>query len=99
MLIKAILKSWQLLVDVFVDYEASCHECKNERNDLQTFIWELVSAVVPQIPVIEFPKWPDIIVDLHNIRANLDISLPEFKVSVRPFIFPNLPNLNLPDSP
>jgi hypothetical protein len=33
MLIKAILKSWQLLADLFIDYDAECHECKNERND------------------------------------------------------------------
>jgi len=30
-LIKAILKSWQLLIDVFLDFEAECQECKNER--------------------------------------------------------------------
>ncbi|MDR2639901.1 MAG: hypothetical protein LBC61_00755 [Candidatus Peribacteria bacterium] len=64
-----------------------------------TFIWELVSAVVPSIPVIEFPKWPDIIVDLHNIRASLDISLPEFKITPRPLILPDLPDLSLPDTP
>jgi hypothetical protein len=57
------------LIDIFLGYEASCKECKNERQDLMTFIWELISAVIPNIPVIEFPKWPDIILDLHNIRA------------------------------
>jgi len=30
-LIKAILKSWQLLIDVFVDYSAECQTCKNSR--------------------------------------------------------------------
>ena len=43
-----------------------------------TFIWKLISAVIPDIPVIQFPKWPDIIIDLHNIRAGLTITLPEF---------------------
>ncbi|MDR1945352.1 MAG: hypothetical protein LBQ59_04775 [Candidatus Peribacteria bacterium] len=57
------------MIDIFLGYEASCKECKNERQDLMTFIWELISAVIPNIPVIEFPKWPDIILDLHNIRA------------------------------
>jgi len=33
MLIKAILKSWQLLADLFIDYDTECHECKNERHD------------------------------------------------------------------
>ena len=98
-LIKAVLKSWQLLIDVFVDYEAQCHECKNERWDLMTFIWKLISAVIPDIPVIQFPKWPDIIIDLHNIRAGLTISLPEFSFGTRPMVLPNLPNLYLPDTP
>jgi hypothetical protein len=64
-----MLKSWQMLLDIFSDYDAECHECKNERSDLQTTIWSLISMVIPSIPVIVFPKWPDIIVDLHNIRA------------------------------
>lgn len=98
-LIKAILKSWQLLIDVFVDYEAECYECKNERWDLMTFIWQMISVVIPKIPVIQFPKWPDIIMDLHNVRAGLTISLPEFNFNTRPILLPELPNLYLPDVP
>lgn len=67
-LIKAALQSWQLLLDVFIDYETSCHECKNERYDFFDFLWKLVSVVIPELPVIEFPKWPDIVIDLHHIR-------------------------------
>jgi hypothetical protein len=64
-----------------------------------TFIWKIISAVIPQIPVIQFPKWPDIIMDLHNIRAGLTISLPEFNFGTRPILLPDLPNLKLPDVP
>jgi hypothetical protein len=64
-----------------------------------TFIWKLISAVIPDIPVIQFPKWPDIIIDLHNIRAGLTITLPEFSFGTRPIVLPNLPNLYLPDVP
>jgi hypothetical protein len=64
-----------------------------------TFVWELVSAVVPQIPVIQFPKWPDIILDLHNIRVGLDVALPEFNITPRPILLPNLPSLSLPSAP
>jgi len=67
-LIKAILKSWQLMLDVFTGYEAECSACKNERWNLYHFIFKLISMILPQIPVIQFPKWPDIILDLHNIR-------------------------------
>ncbi len=98
-LIKAILKSWQLLIDVFVDYWAECHECKNERWNLQTFIWKMISFVIPKIPVIPFPKWPDIVLDLHNIRLWVDVYLPEFDVQYKPLILPDLPNLYLPEFP
>ena len=98
-LIKAVLKSWQWLIDIFIDYEAECHECKNERQDLQTFIWSLIEMIIPKIPVIQFPKWPDIILDLHNIRAWLTISLPEIHVNNRPIVLPYLPDLNLPSVP
>jgi hypothetical protein len=98
-LIKAILKSWQLLVDIFIDYEAECHECKNERGDLMTFIWKIIWWLIPKIPIIQFPKWPDIILDLHNVRAGLDIALPEFNISNRPIVLPEPPILKLPKAP
>ena len=98
-LIKAILKSWQLVIDVFIDYEAECHECKNERQDLIGGTFQLISAVVPKPPIIQFPKWPDIIMDLHNIRAGLVIYLPDFSINPRPIVLPTLPALRLPDVP
>lgn len=98
-LIKAILKTWQIIPDIFLDYEASCHECKNERGDLMTYIFKIISMVIPKIPIVKFPKWPDIILDLHNIRAGMIIYMPEFKFSKRPIILPVLPNLFLPDVP
>ena len=98
-LVKAMLKSWQMLIDIFTEYDEECHECKNERSDLQTSIWSLISMVIPSIPVIIFPKWPDIIIDLHNIRAWLTINLPEFSITSRPILLPYLPDLNLPDTP
>ncbi|NCO31626.1 hypothetical protein GW891_02165 [bacterium] len=55
--------------------------------------------IIPDIPVIQFPKWPDIILDLHNIRAGLNIMLPEFEINPRPILLPQLPNLYLPDLP
>lgn len=98
-LIKSILKSWQLIIDIFFDFEASCSDCKNERQDLIWFLFRLISFVVPDIPIIKFPKWPDIVLDLHNIRAGLDITLPEFNITTRPILLPSLPRLSLPDTP
>jgi hypothetical protein len=68
-LIKAILKSWQAIIDLFKDYNENCSGCTNERNNLQHFMIKLISALIPKIPIITFPKWPDIVLDLHMIRA------------------------------
>lgn len=98
-LIKAILKSWQLIVDLFTGYEAECATCNNERYDLKHFIFKLISAIIPKIPIIQFPKWPDIWLDLHNIRGGLRILLPEFHFNFVPMVLPELPRLFLPDVP
>lgn len=98
-LIKAILKSWQLLIDVFTDYEASCHQCKNERHDLMYFIMKLINMIIPKIPIIQFPKWPDIILDLHNVRAGMTVYIPDIKINLRPLVLPSLPRLTLPSVP
>ena len=96
MLIKAILKSWQLFIDIFNSYEAECHECKNERQDLQNFLFSIIGSVLPSAPIIPFPKWPDIILDLHNVRAGMTVTMPDFQVNMRPITLPTLPNLSLP---
>ena len=98
-LIKAILKSWQLLADIFIDYDTSCHECKNERYDSLWWEFEIISIILPSFPIIEIPKWPDIVLDLHNIRLNLTIVLPEFEFTKRPFILPPAPVIILPEAP
>lgn len=99
MLIKSILKSWQLIVDLFYDYEAECAVCRNERYDLKQFIFKIVSAIIPKIPIVQFPKWPDVWLDLHNIRAGLPILMPEFHFNFVPIVLPQLPNFFLPDVP
>lgn len=98
-LIKAILKTWQLIIDIFYDFDVECHECKNEKTDLRYCVLKLLSMLIPQIPIIEFPKWPDIIVDLHHIRAWLIIGIPDFTMKLRPIMLPELPNLYLPKLP
>lgn len=97
-LIKAILKSWQLFIDIFNDYDDECHVCRNERQDSFWYIVKLVSMMIPEVPIVVFPKWPDIIIDLHNIKAGITIFLPDFNFNFRPIIPPLLPKLYLPDA-
>lgn len=55
--------------------------------------------MIPKLPIIQFPKWPDIILDLHNVRAGITIYLPDFEINLRPIVLPTLPELKLPDVP
>jgi hypothetical protein len=69
--------------------------CRNERSDLKYWKIKLISSLIPSIPVIRFPKWPDIILDLSDIRFAIIISMPEFDPRISPIRLPSLPSLSL----
>jgi hypothetical protein len=97
-LIRAIAEGWQPLLDIFSDTSKSCGVCRNERNNLQYWKFKLLSMLIPSIPVIKFPKWPDIILDLSDIRFGISISMPNFDPRISPIRLPNLPSLSIWDA-
>lgn len=99
-LIKAILKSWQVILDIFADMDAQCRVCRVERYNMMYFLFKLLSALIPKIPVITFPKWPDIELDLHDIALGVRLTMPDFDFGVTPIKLPTLvPRIYLPDVP
>ncbi len=82
---------WQVLVDVFNDYEAECGVCRNERWNLQHWLWIIISMIIPPIPVIQMPRWPDIELDFSDIDLSLDIAYPVFNLSFYPISLPDAP--------
>ena len=96
-LIKSIAESWQPVLDIFTDANKSCGVCRNERYDLKDWKMKLISSLIPSIPVLRFPKWPDIVLDLSDIRLAINISLPSFDPRISPIRLPNLPSLSLGD--
>ena len=83
-LIKNILKLWNVIVNLFQNFSTSCEECKNERWNSLYFIFKLVSFIIPPIPIIDFPDWPDIEIDLSYIDLTLDIPYPTFDIDFYP---------------
>jgi hypothetical protein len=83
---------WQVLIDVFDDYEASCAVCHNEQWNLQEWLWITISAVVPPIPVVKMPRWPDIELDFSDIDLGIDIAYPVFNLSFHPLALPDMPS-------
>lgn len=53
--------------------------------------------IIPSIPVIQFPRWPNIVLDLSDIQLGINISVPDFQFNLTPIKLPDLPSLSLPD--
>ncbi len=90
-LITKLFDLWQVLLDVFNDYEVECGECRNERWNLQHWLWIIISAIIPPIPIIQMPRWPDIELDFSDIDLSLDIAYPVFDLNFYPISLPDAP--------
>ena len=96
--IKEVIKNIKELFNVFTNFESNCETCTNERFGNFGW-WSLLGLVLPDIPVIQFPKIPDIVLDLSNIDIMLDIELPVLNIRPEPIPLPPLPYISLPDFP
>ncbi len=90
------IKLWHALIGLFEDYKSSCSLCKSDRFTLKDFILRLFVAL-PEIPVIPFPNWPDIILDISQIQMGIPITLPVFDIVYDGKLnWPGLPRITLP---
>ncbi len=94
-LIKEILKGWQMIPKILLDFRSSCSSCTNDRGNAMYWYLKLFSMLIPQLPVIPFPKWPDIVIDVSNINAVIDIPLPSPKFVAQDMVIPRLPRLDI----
>lgn len=53
--------------------------------------------LIPSVPVLKFPKWPDIILDLSDVRFGITIAMPNFDPRISPIRLPALPGLAVGD--
>lgn len=98
-LIKAIVESWQPIPDLFTDISKECGKCQNQRNSTLDWKMKILGAIIPSPPVIKFPRWPNIVLDLSDIRLGISVNVPDFVPNIKPLRLPDLPNLTLPTSP
>ncbi len=96
--VKETIRDWRALIELTVDYQASCDRCTSARFTLIELILKLF-IVIPSPPVIPFPKLPDISMDFSQIQTGLKILWPDLKFRPEPVIFPKLPRIQLPDIP
>lgn len=94
--VKKELKGWKAIIDLAVEYQQSCDQCKSDRFSLLEIVMK-VFTVIPEPPVIPFPKWPDIVIDVSHIQAGATITWPDLKFEAERVTVPKIPRLRLPD--
>lgn len=77
---------------MFDEYEEQCSVCQNEQWNLQDWLWISISAVIPPLPVVQMPRWPDLELDFSDIDLSLDIAYPVFDFSFYPIQLPDMPS-------
>lgn len=88
-------KDWRVILDVMVEYQQSCDRCMNDRFSKLALLLEFF-AVIPDLPVVPLPKWPDLVVDLSKIKTGVTILWPDVKFKPEAIVLPNLPDIILP---
>ena len=93
-----IVKNIKKLIDIFTNFETNCDICTNDR--MGNFGWiMLLGLVIPEIPIIKFPKWPDLVIDLSNFKAEINIEFPTVHFIGEPIQLPRIPRIKFPDLP
>lgn len=95
--LEEIWKTIAIIPNTFNALLEECSQCRNERFTLS--LSALLGLLIPEIPVIQFPKWPDLVVDLTDIDAQVTIPIPEIEFVAEEIILPELPRIALPEVP
>lgn len=90
-----IVGTWQGLFKISSDMMESCDKCTNQRYSGFQLLASLF-VFIPDLPVIEMPKLPDIVIDTSNIQAGVDIIWPDVVFVPESLNIPKIPRINLP---
>lgn len=95
--IKNIGKTFQIIPDVFQNYRNSCAGCVNEQGSATATILDALGNIIPDIPVVRIPLWPDVVIDVSNVNAQLQVTVPDIKLHPVEFDLPTFSALTFPD--
>ncbi len=93
-----MISSWQVLIDLVIEYQTSCDTCTSSRFSLLELVLR-VFTFIPSPPIIPFPKLPDIYIDLSQVQMGIKILWPDLKFRPLKLVLPRLPRIALPDLP
>ncbi|MDZ4244294.1 MAG: S-layer homology domain-containing protein [Candidatus Gracilibacteria bacterium] len=91
------VKTWQGLLNLSISYQDSCDKCTTSRLSLMELMMK-VFIFVPSPPIIDIPKWPNIILDISQIQAGVTLYFPELKVVPEPITLPDIPKIYIPQN-
>ncbi|MBT6293934.1 hypothetical protein HOJ01_03955 [bacterium] len=86
-----IYNNFNFIFQVFIDFFDKCDDCKTRRGS--SFI-DIILGLIPDIgdslPFMEFPKIPDITLDISKIKTGLFIKMPIIKFNPQPLPLPRM---------
>lgn len=90
-----VVKTYQIMVDLFVDRGKKCGKCSVDSYDQYSC---KLSFLCPDLPIIPIPsvKIPSLYIDLSHLNLGMDIVLPRFNFVPESIELPRLPNLPEP---
>ncbi|MEK7146337.1 MAG: hypothetical protein AAB802_04120, partial [Patescibacteria group bacterium] len=93
--LKDIVASWQALIELSIKLMDSCDKCTNQRYSGFQLLANLF-VFIPEPPVVQMPKWPDIVIDVSNIQAGVDVVWPDLVFVPETISIPEIPRIVLP---
>jgi len=97
--IKKILQIWEEINKIMEQYMKGCDSCSSDRYSLFQNLITLITGVIPEIPIIPFPKLPDFYFDFSKVQLGYKIIWPDVTFKTESIILPDIPPLKLPDLP
>ncbi|MBT4385186.1 hypothetical protein HOD30_05585 [Candidatus Peregrinibacteria bacterium] len=93
--LQGIIAGWEVLIKASINLMDSCDRCTNQRWSAMQLLFSLF-AFIPEFPVIELPKLPDIVLDVSHIQAGVDIIWPDIQFVPETVNIPEIPRIALP---
>lgn len=96
---REILKEWQNIVKMLDEPMKKCNKCTTDNYETGGTVFDIVFGSIPTPPVVEFPKLPNIVLDVSQIKAALTVEVPRLEFYPLPIALQALPRLKLPRVP
>lgn len=98
-LMDAFREIFDSLKDIFVDYENYCPFCASDRGESHGGIFDIVFDMDLSPPIIRFPRLPDIVIDLSQIKGGITLPVPRPQFHFVSLIYPKIDRLDLMGPP